>query len=469
MPYLIPDDWNGEDWICVKLDWPNSPAFMGILRGVITSFMRGRLWDETTGTITEIQEIGWEIFERNYPFRACENGQECPDCHPVEPSIIESEPNAYIGLPGDCEDEEMPMVGTIIDIRCEGGVLQVKRFPCCEWEDVCTGFSGQEPIPDIPPWEENDTFSACGKAAGIVYALYLIATAVWSNKDGSDYFLSIGAIDNALPQYDLNNNGILGLLNGARSLDDVYEQSEFLNDTYRLELQCRIAPLLTADDGKLTDAQYTAILDTVTALYPEDTTGWWRGLVQTFGQNILSQIAIVGAGDLEADCTCPGDLDPYEEPTVGGWYLGEVLPDVVIINDGTEGWKQACIIDTPVHDVFGYSFSARLSGDVSAQWSQQSTAGGPCDGVATIWGDSSQPGSNFNCCGGAVAVLDEIFGVGQWTPAHGGQTWSSDYNTPDHLGGGEIGGEFVCGWNKSATLVISNFRFIHNINSPSHS
>jgi len=66
MPRLkIPTDWDGEDWACIILEWPNSPEWLTILQGLVTIPARGRWWDERTGQVTEVQKIGFEIDGRN--------------------------------------------------------------------------------------------------------------------------------------------------------------------------------------------------------------------------------------------------------------------------------------------------------------------------------------------------------------------------------------------------------------------
>lgn len=68
--YPIPDDWDGETWGCVLIDWPLSEQWFGILRGLITTPVRGRFWDGSTGIITDAQAIGLDIEGRN-PVVSC--------------------------------------------------------------------------------------------------------------------------------------------------------------------------------------------------------------------------------------------------------------------------------------------------------------------------------------------------------------------------------------------------------------
>lgn len=61
----IPQDWDGTSWCCWVVEWPSSPDWEAILLGFITTPMRGRFWDETTGSVIDAQEIGQQITARN--------------------------------------------------------------------------------------------------------------------------------------------------------------------------------------------------------------------------------------------------------------------------------------------------------------------------------------------------------------------------------------------------------------------
>ncbi len=61
----IPTDWDEETWCEYVVCWPESTLWRGLLLGLLTSPMRGRFWDEKTGTITDAQVIGRDILELN--------------------------------------------------------------------------------------------------------------------------------------------------------------------------------------------------------------------------------------------------------------------------------------------------------------------------------------------------------------------------------------------------------------------
>lgn len=62
----IPDDWDGLDYCCTIIEWPNSPHWRAIFVGLLTQPTRGWFWDERTGSVIEAQAIGEQIELRNF-------------------------------------------------------------------------------------------------------------------------------------------------------------------------------------------------------------------------------------------------------------------------------------------------------------------------------------------------------------------------------------------------------------------
>ncbi len=69
--YPIPNDWDGVSWGCILVEWPDSEQWLGMLRGLVTSPVRGRFWDGSTGSIIDAQNIGLDILGRN-PIVTCQ-------------------------------------------------------------------------------------------------------------------------------------------------------------------------------------------------------------------------------------------------------------------------------------------------------------------------------------------------------------------------------------------------------------
>lgn len=63
----IPQDWDGETWICWSVEWPDSRDWLAILSGFITTPRKGRYWDADTGDLAEVQATGDQIWFRNTP------------------------------------------------------------------------------------------------------------------------------------------------------------------------------------------------------------------------------------------------------------------------------------------------------------------------------------------------------------------------------------------------------------------
>lgn len=172
----IPDDWLNDEWECVQIQWPKSTKWLGILAGLLSTMHRGRTWDEQTGIITSIQEIGIEIYDRNIPFNLC---------------------SSIPGTDGDRDDGDISVCtipsSAIVDFeeiftvslcgynpkafKMANGVLYVRDF-CGEW--VAIGAISEQPIVDdyTPPEITGGGYSACGKATAIMDMVHGVIVSV---------------------------------------------------------------------------------------------------------------------------------------------------------------------------------------------------------------------------------------------------------------------------------------------------
>lgn len=82
----IPADWDEVSWCSFTVCWPESQLWRGLLMGLITSPMRGRFWDEKTGTITDAQDVGREIMDLNP--RLEENCMSCTQAEELTAALI---------------------------------------------------------------------------------------------------------------------------------------------------------------------------------------------------------------------------------------------------------------------------------------------------------------------------------------------------------------------------------------------
>lgn len=60
----IPSDWLGE-YCCYAVEWPNSPQWLAVLRGVLALPAKGRFWDENTGSIITACNIIKQTYDNN--------------------------------------------------------------------------------------------------------------------------------------------------------------------------------------------------------------------------------------------------------------------------------------------------------------------------------------------------------------------------------------------------------------------
>ena len=81
----IPSDWDGVSWCCWAIEWPDSVLWEGLLAGLVTSPMRGRYWDEKTGSVTAAQETGQQIWLKNIPLQ--ESLMSCSDATNLSDAI----------------------------------------------------------------------------------------------------------------------------------------------------------------------------------------------------------------------------------------------------------------------------------------------------------------------------------------------------------------------------------------------
>lgn len=207
MKLPIPDDWAGEDWACIQIEWPNSPLWIAMLNGWLSQSARGRTWNEETGSILDVQKIGREIWARNRALTSCGEGEVA---QPTPEQII-----IYAGDDGN-EDEDMGC-NPCLRWNSEG---KLEYLSCGEWTLV-PGMQGDIPAYDdgtepgdpetpVPGDDENVNQDVKCRVA------WIIANAMWEvHSKIMDYMDDVAPIPiighlvvAALPQYTLSRNHI---------------------------------------------------------------------------------------------------------------------------------------------------------------------------------------------------------------------------------------------------------------------
>jgi len=322
----IPNDWDNETWTCVQIEWPDSPIWIALLNGWLSQFKRGWSWDETTGDLLEVINIGWLIWLKNQALTAC-NGTPVPG--PVIPPEINRQINACFGV--ECEDI-MPCIDISHMVRYNAaGQLEVLNG-CCEWVAV----EGTPAAPTSPPIEDdpgqyNDppiVATACGGAAAIVNAIYAVARCMWDATDESPVeipYLSDGwwkIVKACVPQYTLKDKYITeGVLVCQVVQADGKSAEEVFDDTTRQNIICRLAVALKNPGNKLTDEDFGKVDTAFNFETGLSDSAVFGAAANCLGKAQLSNIWQTGCLDDTQDCDCPEAplSQPYDLWTTYAW------------------------------------------------------------------------------------------------------------------------------------------------------
>lgn len=301
----IPDDWDGESWRCLQLQWPNSVKWLGVLNGLLTLATRGRLWDEETGTVTDAQVVGRAIFERNFPYVDCGGD-------PLPPEIIEI--IRHVGCGDDeSEDEDMGCNGPI-PFKEEEGILYY--YYCCEWVPIFAR-NGESSTVVEDPYADNDpapVYSACSKAKAIVDTIYLVMDTVWENQTAAPWQY-VGLVEDAVKGHnDLDDNQIISAFLTALAINSVYDYSDVFDPIDRQQLLCGVASLLADDAAGITRDQWNEMIGIIKTNYGAGLSTFVRACAEAIGPSDMREITALMSLDQSYDCGCPDPLD--SDPTV---------------------------------------------------------------------------------------------------------------------------------------------------------
>jgi len=328
MKIPIPDDWDGQEWACIKIRWPNSVKWLGLLSGFLTTPKKGRLWDENTGSIADVQAIGWEILSRNFPFVACAaaNGETPP------PTIVDP---AGLGGAMECidwEDFVMPCLDISRLIKIENGKLWAKN-DCCEWVEIGpiagieADISEDIDIPEI----DGGGYSACGKAGAVMDMVYGVISSIW-DEVGNIALQWWGHVKADNPGVGMDAKWIVVACYGAvdivaadNALGEAYDPDPFDATTWQ-SVKCALARQFSdtlpepMGGNEIRSALQTLFASEwgtdllVNAMFVDAL----RGINRESFENAVT----LGAGDDVDDCDCPGIIIPYEG---GVRWTGAVL------------------------------------------------------------------------------------------------------------------------------------------------
>jgi len=496
MELPIPQDWNGDDWICVNVQWPDSPLWVAILQGFLSAATRGRLWSAESGSILAVQAIGRDIWARNVPLVDCD--AEGNGGHTGTPDDI-NEILASLGL-GESEECGMNCCLKWID-----GVLSI--WDCGAWVPVPGDALTPEDTlgsypPDLPGIVDPETltYSACGKASALTDVIFRIANAVWEQLDNLIVWQRISGIEDDVG-LDLNNKhliiamGIGSEMAGAATwgiplADDNWIPSLMFSDGNRSKLRNMAKTLMADDSGGITEENFEALKQRFSESFLPDVlmTGYWASVFSALGPNKARQVSAEGSLDLAAEC------EDYELPTQvrigeeyatdGGWYIGARVSGEV--TDTNESIQAVRGIFTTTQDLFGIVMRiTRPNADVTIKPMDYDIAVGGLGDTGTptkvLWGDTSGKFhldvNEWYIFQDDAEVAFEIatqLGFSSSKQSTAG-VWSADPAVPgaDYL----LSAAEVYGWEIDrltgpsgdfGPLTVNEVYPIYNINSPSH-
>lgn len=455
---LIPSDWDNGQWQCVKIYWPKSVHWTGVLLGLLTIGTRGRYWDERTGSVIGVQSVARDIFERNYPLEivSCNQGETCPECGATTTG----------GGITIIEGDDMGQVVTDVTVE-NGNEIYVWFGKCCK---ILAGkvVSTDTSPGDITTDPTDPSSWPCNKAGGIAAMINDIVTvgipAILGLLSPQSMATAWRA---ALPQYawqeDSLQDAMAWFFNAQTEISTV-----LLGSTFEARIRCYFAPLMLPTDS-LSESEYNAL---PVALIPLGTNP------QVFLGYLITSLSILpfqwqarAYHQVTADCTCPEQNLPTE-PTAGGWYFSAAMPELTYTVPGGAEGKLFNFAYLCPEDIFGVAYEWEfVSGDTPDTYRpSEGDASIPVDEIMFSPNSAFDSVDTFYILAGPNAYA-ELNNVLPGTRITIGQ-FSDDDQLPVATAGQYALAAFWCHVAlviESAVVKVKNVRFIMNENSPSHS
>jgi len=401
-----------------------------------------------------------------------------------EPTVIDVWHTA-----GSCnlfqEEFTMPCLDITGLLKIENGILYGKDS-CCDWVAIGALEGIEAPvdpgvIDDLLP--SGQEYSACGRAYAIWKTINETVSAVWDYHTSWPWDI-IGDIKSHSP-VNLTTSGVWQAIAQAVIVDVVFDSGDVEDQSKLQNVLCQMSVTMEATNEKLSDAEWDAIksayasFGSVTDLPIRNL--YSIVLAYAIGRDRLSTVGQSGALNADQDCDCVGLISPYEtNPDANGWYLSAPIhTDLVWYSDNSRQMRYAK--DTPTHDVYGFVMKLDTSAEnwVARQPKPSSGEFVPymSDVVTMLTGTTSDALQTLNqnllmvqlnSQSIADSLADQLGYAGALKlvgPVDSEVIASPDAPEPSSS---------IIGWRVDADDEVSRFeitelRWIHNTNSPSHS
>jgi len=310
----IPQDWDGEEWFCVSIQWPSSVLWAGILAGLLTTMERGRTWDGGTGSILDVQAIGREIHDRNLPFTLCDNVDTGGNDGNIDRIL------RYSGIADCCVDfEEIYQMSCSIpygSLRWNNGVLQY--LYCGEWHDVGGGAPVDAPVADYePPELDAGGYSACGKAEAVMSMVLGVINSIL-DEVGNFSWQWWGHVKGDNPGVGMDAKWIItacvGAVNQATAdaaAGEAYDPDALDASTWQ-SVKCALARQFSDTMPEPMDGN--AIRSSLQTLFAREwgtdvlTNAIFVDALRGINAQSFTDAVVLGASYGDADCTCPDEF-----------------------------------------------------------------------------------------------------------------------------------------------------------------
>lgn len=347
MKFPIPDDWGGENWQCIRVEWPDSPVFTAILTGLLSALSVGWFWDERSGSVRDAQEIGRDIWERNYPLISCSGGTIEIDDTATGNSIAIIERGMQI----------MSLCGyNPKAFKVENGNLYVRDF-CGEWVEVGALYGPEGKTMEIPApsvdAEDDATYSLCGKAQGYINTIKAVVTAAWEATFMA-FLDQEGHVRNAADWATMGRQSIWLAIGSAIQSQAVSDEGTVLDDDRWARMVCQAvgqmsdSPVMSEEDRLACESSMrSVVMADFGAAQKESVWSLVKNSIDALGKGDGRNAGTVGAADLSAECDCPEtydftEVDPFGfaiytgaenfMPTAWNWSWEQVNPSTIIID-----------------------------------------------------------------------------------------------------------------------------------------